>query len=118
MEVIVRKTRTLKPTELSIPPGELALLAQLWGDPRYDALLNIMERACISLDTAHLETPIADPATVLGGHCVCKGAWQFFVYVQKQVEAAYNMRAGAKDETREPTLEELLQGVEGIPVEE
>jgi hypothetical protein len=48
---------------------------------------------------------------------VCKGAWNFFVYVQKQVEAAYNMRAGATEAVAEPTLEELLQGVEGIPVE-
>lgn len=113
----IRKTRTLRPTEIKIPADELSLLAGLPGDPRYDALLNVMERACISLDTAHLETAISDPEAILGGHCVSKAGWQFFVYVQKQVQAAYYMRSKEGDDQAPATLEEMLQGVEGIPTE-
>lgn len=115
MEVLIRKTRTLRPTEIKLGDDEIEQLSQLYADPRYEALLNVMERACISLDTAHLDTPTSDPETVLGGHCVCKAAWFFYTYVQRQILAAYHMRTGAQPPEEKPNLDDLLQGVGGIP---
>ena len=116
MDLNIRRTRRLKVTQLDIPPEELSLLAQLPGDPRYDALLNVMERACISMDTAHLATPVSDPEGVLGGHCVSKAAWQFFIYMQRQVQSAYTMRTESEGQSKEPepNPDDVFMGVEGF----
>jgi hypothetical protein len=100
-------------TEVQVSAEERENLAQLYSDPRYETLLNVMERACIELDTAHLNTPIGDPEAVLGGHAVAKAGWLFYLYVQKQIVSAYNTRTGDEEAQPEPTLEEVLQGVEG-----
>ncbi len=112
MELKLRTTRTLKVTEVRPTPAELVQLTDLALDPRYEALLNVMERACIELETAHFNTPVGDPEAVLGGHCVAKAAWLYFTYVQKQVLNAYNSRVGTDEDTPPPSLEDLLQGVE------
>jgi len=112
MTLIVRTTRTLRVTEQKLTPEEVGQLAELAMDPRYESLLNVMERACISIDTAHLETPSGDPEAVMGGHCVSKAAWAFFLYVQKQVQNAYLTRTGEEEENRPAaSLDDLLQGV-------
>jgi hypothetical protein len=95
-----------------VSPEEKEQLAQLFTDPRYEALLNVMERACIELDTAHLNTSVGEPEAILGGHAVAKAGWKFFLYVQKQIVSAYNTRTGETEEAPQPTLEDLLQGVE------
>lgn len=113
MEARLRTTRTLKVTDIEVTPEEIAQLAQLAADPRYVALLNVMERACISIDTAHLNTPVGDPESVLGGHCLSKGVWLFFTYVQKQVLNASYTGAQEDDVEQSPaSLEEVIQGVE------
>lgn len=112
MEVKLRTMRTLKVTEVSLSPEESEKLAQLYTDPRYEALLNVMERACIELDTAHLNTPIGEPEAILGGHAVSKAAWRFFIYVQKQIVSAYNTRTDTEEPESPPSFEEMLQGVE------
>lgn len=112
MEVLVRTARTLKVTEQRLSPEEQGQLAELALDPRYQALVNVMERACIEIDTGHLNTPPGNPEEVLGGHCVAKAAWSFFVYVQRQVQNAYNARAGESDENQTPVeIDDWLQGV-------
>jgi len=112
MDLTIRTARTLKVTEQKISPGEMGQLADLALDPRYEALLNVMERACISLETAHLNTSPGQPEEVLGGHAVSKAAWMFFVHVQHQVQNAYHMRAGESTEEGPPdTLNDMLQGV-------
>lgn len=113
MEVRVRSTRTLKVTEVRISDEERAELAELYKDLRYNTLLNVMERACIELETAHFNTSVGQPEEILGGHAIAKASWLFFAYVQKQVLNSYNSRAAATEEPQEPpTLDELLQGVE------
>lgn len=112
MQVKLRTTRTLKVTEVALSSEERENLAQLYNDPRYEALLNVMERACIELDTAHLNTPIGEPEAILGGHAVSKAAWRFFIYVQKQILSAYNTRTDTGEEAPAPSLDEFLQGVE------
>jgi hypothetical protein len=70
-----------------------------------------MERACIELETAHLNTPAGEPEAVLGGHLMCKASWLFFAYIQKQVLNAYNSRAGDDEQNKPASLDDLLQGV-------
>lgn len=115
MEARIRKARTLKVTEVAISPEERAGLAQLYLDPRYEFLLNVMERACIELETAHFNTALGDPEAILGGHAVAKAAWLFFTWVQKSVLNAYNTREGEPEGVEPPSWEEMLQGVEGFP---
>lgn len=114
MEPTIRKTRTLKVTEIKLSEEEISDIALLFTDPRYQSLLNVMERACISIDTAFLETPIGDVETVLGGHAVSKAAWKFFEYVQKQVFSAYHSRTQTAQPVEEPTFADLVQSVEGV----
>jgi hypothetical protein len=113
MEARLRTTRTLKVTEVQVTPEETAQLVQLLVDPRYIALLNVMERACIEIDTAHLNTPVSDPEAVLGGHCLSKGVWLFFTYIQKQVlNASYTGLKEDNGKQSPASLEEVIQGVE------
>lgn len=115
MDIRLRTSRTLKVTEIEVSSEAKELLAQLYQDPRYEALLDVMERACISLETAHLNTSVGQPEEILGGHALSKGSWLFFTYVQKQVQNAYNTRTKDEDaEQSPPSLEEMIQGTEGI----
>jgi hypothetical protein len=112
VELKLRTARTLKVTEIRVTPEEQEFLSQLAMDPRYTALLDAMERGCIELETAHLNTSPGDPEAVLGGHCVAKAAWLFFIYVQKQVLNAYHTRTGPPEEEAQPAaLDDILQGV-------
>lgn len=111
MSEMIRKTRSLKVTEIEIPPEEKEHLAQLAMDPRYAAVLNVMERACIELDTALINVSTGDPEAILGAHAVSKAGWLFFVYVQRQVQNALYARTG-EEEPERPSLEDLIQGVE------
>lgn len=116
MEPRIRTTRTLKVTEVIVTPEEREQLAQLYPDPRYKALLDVMERACIEIETAHLNTPMGNPEEILGGHCMSKGVWLFFQYIQKQVAVAFNINeaenSGEEGENPPPaTLNDVLQGV-------
>jgi hypothetical protein len=112
MEARLRTTRTLKVTEIIVTDEEKAQLAQLAADPRYQALLNVMERSCIELETAHFNLPVGDPEAVLGGHCLTKGVWLFFTYVQKQVLNASYTRTKEEGEETPASLEDVIQGVE------
>ena len=113
MEVRLRTTRTLKVTELKISDEEREMMAQLFKDARYEALLNVMERACIEIESAHFSTSQGEPEAILGGFAVAKASWLFFTYVQRQVQNAFLSRAADTEERPEPpTLDEFLQGVE------
>jgi len=113
MDIRVRTARTLKVTELRISDEEQQALADLYRDSRYEALLNVMERACIELETAHFNTSLGDPELILGGHAVTKAAWLLFTYFQRQVQNAYNSRtADEEGPSIPPTLDEFLQGIE------
>jgi hypothetical protein len=111
MELKIRHTRTLKVTEVNPSREEQAQLAQLWGDPRYNALLNLMERTCIEIDSGLINAPVNDPEGVLGAQCVSKAAWIFFTYLQKKVLNAYQNREVDTEEAPQPQFEELIQGV-------
>lgn len=117
MEIRLRKTRTLKVTEVELSPEEKASLAQLYTDPRYESLLNVMECACIQLETAHFNTSVGNPEEILGGHAVAKSAWLFFQYVQKIVLNAYHTQDLEQEPESPPSLEEMMQGIEGFPTE-
>lgn len=110
----LRKTRTLKVTEVIVSAEETEMLAQLAMDPRYEALLNVMERACIHLDTALINVPTGEPEQILGAHAVSKAAWLFLIYVQKQVLNASYTRTPDDESTPPPNLEEVLQSLEGF----
>lgn len=112
MEVRLRTTRTLKVTEFELSPDKKEQLAQLYDDPRYIALLDALEMACISLETAHLNTGVGNPEEILGGHALAKSAWLVFTYVQKLVSNAYHTRTSDEAESPPPSLEDLIQGVE------
>ena len=114
MEIRLRTTRKMKVTEVKVTDQEMEHLAQLHDDARYESLLNVMERACIEIETAHLNTSIADPEAILGGHLMSKASWLFFQYIQKQVLHSYHARTLADEPVQEPTLEETFQGVEGL----
>ena len=118
MEIRLRSTRTLKVTEVEISAEEKEQLAQLYDDPRYTALLNVMERGCISLETAHFNTSVGNPEEILGGHALAKSAWLFFTYIQKQVDNAYHTRTRDEEESPPPSLETLIQGVEPFDLSE
>jgi hypothetical protein len=117
MDIRRRTTRTLRVTELKLSPEERSALAQLYSDPRYESLLNVMERGCIELETAHFNTSTGNPEEILGGHAVTKAAWLFFAYVQKQVYNAYNAQEVEASQAEElsPSLEDMLQDFHGIP---
>lgn len=114
MEIRLRKTRTLKVTEVVMSNEEREGLAQLYTDPRYEFLLNAMERACIELETAHLNTGVGEPEAILGGHALAKSAWLFFTYVQKTVLNSYRTREQEAEPAEPARLEDVLQGVEGF----
>jgi hypothetical protein len=105
----VRTTRTLKATDIKLTPEQIGHLAQLALDPRYATLLDLMEASCIQLDTAMINVTPGEPEAVLGAHAVSRGAWLFFTYVQKQVQYAYNSRAGGEEELSRPSVEDVLQ---------
>lgn len=111
MEVKIRTTRTLKVTEEKISEEDRALIAQLFMDPRYIALVNVMERSCIALDTCFVNAPVGQPEEILGAHAVSKAAWLFFTYVQKQVLNCYTMQPADEEEGPPPSLNDVLQGV-------
>jgi len=90
------------------------MLAQLALDPRYEALLDLMESACINLDTALINVPTGHPEEILGAHAVSKAAWLFFTWVQKAVLNASYTSIRGDEATPPPSLEELMQGVEGF----
>jgi hypothetical protein len=111
-EIKVRSTRTLKVTEEAIPKEERAHLAALYNDPRYLALVNLMERSCIAIDTGLVNAPVGNPEEVLGAHAVSKAAWLFFVFIQKAVLNCYTSQPGEEDEeVPPPDLNDVLQGV-------
>jgi hypothetical protein len=112
MDIRLRTTRTLKVTEVDISRAEKELLSQLFQDPRYEALVNVMERACISLETAHLNTSVGNPEEILGGHAVAKSAWLFFTWIQKAVFNSFHTRTEDGEEVAAPSLEDAIQGVE------
>src|SRR5215472_14313027 len=113
MEIRLRKTRTLKVTEIKVSDEEMAELADLYKDSRYQTFLNVMERACIEVETAHFTCPLGDPEGILGGFAVAKACWLFFTYVQRQVQNAYLSRTAEPEEQPEaPTLDDFLQSVE------
>jgi len=111
----IRKTRTLKVTEVRVSEEHRQMLAALHKDARYEALLDLMERACISIDTALINAPIGNPEEILGAHAVSKSAWLFFTYVQKQVLNAYIAQTMEPGEGQPASLEEMVQSVEGLP---
>lgn len=111
MEVKVRTARTLKVTDEKISDEERASLAQLYLDPRYVALVNVMERSCIALDSCFVNASVGNPEEVLGAHAVAKAAWLFFTYVQRQVLNCYTMQPGDEEEVEPPSLNDVLQGV-------
>lgn len=118
MEIRLRKTRTLKVTELQLSAEKREQLAQLHDDPRYIALLDVMEMACISLETAHFNSSVGNPEEILGGHAVAKSAWLFFAYIQKQVDNAYHTRTVDEDAPPPAALNDLMQGVEAVTLSE
>ena len=113
-QIRARKTRKLRVTEPAISAEEKRNLAELYKDARYESLLNVMERACVEVETAHFNTPLGDTETILGGHLLAKGTWLFFQYVQRLVLNAYNTREGEPEPEAPPSLEEMLQSVEGF----
>lgn len=115
MELRQRKTRTLKVTDIKVSDEERMQLADLYQDARYEALLNLMERGCIELETAHFNTSVGDPEAVLGGHLMAKASWLFFQYIQKWVAYAYNAREADRRQAEEPepSFEDMVQSVEG-----
>lgn len=113
MPLTVRTTRTLKATDIKFTPEQIQQLARLSLDPGYQTLVDLMEAACISIDTAMVNASPGQPEEVLGAHAVSRAAWLFFTYVQKQVLYAYNNRAGdAEAEVDRPSMDDILQGVE------
>lgn len=116
MDVRIRSTRSLKVTEIKVSEEELIQLAELFKDSRYHALLNVMERACIEIETSHFNVPMTDPEGILGGFAVAKACWFFFGYIQRQVQYAFMSRSASPEEVEEelepPTMEAYLQGVE------
>lgn len=112
MDIRLRTTRTLKVTEQELSAEKKEMLAQLYDDPRYQALLDAMELACISAETAHLNTSVGQPEEILGGHALTKATWLFFTYVQKLVSNAYHTRNRDEAEPVRPTFQDLIQGVE------
>lgn len=112
MEIRLRTTRTLKVTDLTVTAEAKEHLARLSQSPEYAALLDVMERACISLETGHLNSDVGNPEEILGGHALCKGAWLFFTYVQKMVQNAYVTRDTEEEPEPEPSLNDMIQGVE------
>lgn len=106
----IRTTRTLKATDIKLTPDQIVQLARLSLDPGYQALLDLMEASCISIDTALVNASPGQPEEVLGAHAVSRAAWLFFTYVQKQVAYAYNSRASdAENEAPRPSMDDLFQ---------
>lgn len=111
MSLAIRSTRTLKVTDVKLTQEQIVQLARLSLDPGYETLLNVMEAACISIDTALINAAPGQPEEVLGAHAISRAAWQFFTYVQKQVVYAYNSRAGDEEVIPErPSMEDIFQG--------
>ena len=109
----IRTTRTLKVRDVELSPETRDALANLFkNDAGYQALLDVMERACVEMETALFNTDTGNPDEVLGGHAVCKAMWKFFVYVQKQVYSAHMNQSGEEQGAKPPSLEEVIQGVQ------
>ena len=112
-----RTQRTLSVRDQTFSPEKLQRIARLALDTGYEDLLDIMEMACIQQETALINTPVEQADRVLGEHCLAQASWQFFTYVQKQVQNAYNQRtannATAADDAAESFEDdqERLQGV-------
>jgi hypothetical protein len=107
-----RTQRTLSVRDRAFSPEKLQRIARLALDPGYEDLLDIMEMACIEQETALINTPVEQMDRVLGEHCLAKAAWQFFTYIQKQVQNAYTQRTATDAyDAEEPSEEEHLQSV-------
>lgn len=117
MPPTLRKTRTLVVTEVRVTPEEVDQLANLYKDARYNALLNVMERACINIDTSLVNVSVGQPEEILGAHAMSKAAWLFFTYVQKQVLNAYSVQSLEAEPAKAPSLSDTVQSLEGLNFE-
>lgn len=88
--VPIRRQRTLSVMEWDhkMTPQEIGVLASFQNDPRYTALLDVMERGCIAQETALINADPADSEKVLAHHVLSKAMWQTFVWIQQRVEDA------------------------------
>lgn len=114
----LREGRTLKVTEVRLTPEEIDQLAALYKDARYESLLNVMERACIELDTLLVNTPVGEREHIIGAHAVSKASWLFFTYVQKQVLNAYSSQSREEGQSTPPSLSDIAQSLMGIDFKE
>jgi hypothetical protein len=113
----IRTTRTLRVTEVRVDPERERLLAELYKMNYWEALLDEMEASCIQIETCLIDAPIGDPEEILGAHAVTKAAWLFFQHVQKKVYSAYQKHAGQDIPAPKPSLNDLIQSMEGVPIE-
>jgi hypothetical protein len=112
MKHAIREQRTISVTQLDLSPVAKAALSELSQGPYYPHLLDLMERACIEMDTALINTPAADPEAVLGAHAISAAAWKFFTYIQRAVQNAHNQHTAIEPEPPEPPSEEdRIQGI-------
>jgi hypothetical protein len=117
VEPMIRKTRTLKVTEVRVTPEQQRELATLYKMSCYEALLDVMERSCIQIESCLIDAPVGNPEEILGAHAVTKAAWLFFHDVQKQVYSAYQKQLGDEAPASKPSLNDVIQSMEGMPME-
>lgn len=116
MTPIIRKERKLSVKDQKLSDEEKNNLALLFTDPRYESLLDVMERACIEQETALINAPGEEPERILAEHALAKAFWKVFVYVQNQVKNAFDQRAGQGEEKDIDPVERenrRILGVEG-----
>lgn len=107
---MIREHRTLSVKDQALTEAELAMLSELSMDPRYQVLLDVMERACIEQETALINCPVEQPERILGEHAVSQAAWKFFTYIQRQVQNAHIHRTGIQAEPEPLSETERILG--------
>jgi hypothetical protein len=74
---------TAQPSE-----AELQMLAELSRHPGYATLLNVMERAVVTMESRLISTPVDATKKVIAEHRKVQAAWQIFEYLQETVKGA------------------------------
>jgi hypothetical protein len=97
--------------------AQRAALYRLSELPEYQALLDVIEMACVEQDTRLINTDAANPEAVLTEHRMSKAFWQIFVAIQKKVEyereefLGLQQKASAAEETSEDEDESGIIGL-------
>lgn len=83
-----------------LSPAQRSALLQIRYTPGYEAILDVMEMACIEQETRLINVEVDKPETIVAEHRMAKAFWQVFTAVQKKIEAEINAQLRIEEDAK------------------